>query len=536
MLAPVVGVELLEITLTVENETVGAVAAPAPLSPYEEKKRHALEMIGIMQEGLADGVVPTADMVATLMAGEDHPLIRDWVKNNTNITAPELSKAMKNERIRAEFGFVPRNATELVQAIVKRDGAYCTFDGHIVRQAVRPWIDDGKGGKQYVYEAELAELSPFDRKMVEAQIRKNCPQHIERIEFEEIIRTAEHDYRLGFPQTALNDAASSWYRQSKRNRQYDLFSEIAGPIEREDHRVRARQMWLDLARSCFKTDQTITPAFVAAVLQKFMHQVKRKIWDLPIYDHLMPVLFGEQGVGKTTFVEEMLKPIHDLKMGVTFKDVEEERNIEIWDYFVLFLDEMGYASKTNIDTVKQCITAPSLPRRPMRSNAAVKVKQNATFIGCSNKVLEQLIKDPTGIRRFVQLTFKGDWKFLATVNWKLLWESVDHEGPDPMAPFKAVLKDVQEETREMGRVEHWASMWEPTSVFRDRFIDSSNRAVAKELYREFHDFQTEYYPGLLPTSEPEWRNEMKRMDKSTPNPRFRYAGKCGGDIRYQLLF
>ena len=83
----------------------------------------------------------------------------------------------------------------------------------------------------------------------------------------------------------------------------------------------------------------------------------------------MPVILGPQGKGKSTFVNMFIAPLRELTLEVNFKAIEDDRNIDIWNSFILFLDEMGYASKADVDTIKNAITANTLTRRPMRSNS-----------------------------------------------------------------------------------------------------------------------------------------------------------------------
>jgi predicted P-loop ATPase len=119
-------------------------------------------------------------------------------------------------------------------------------------------------------------------------------------------------------------------------------------------------------------------------------------------------------------VDKLIGPLKELSLQVGFDMIEDERNIDIWHSYILFFDEMGYASKANVDTIKHAITATHLSRRPMRTNTKVSVAQNATFTGCSNKTLAQLIKDPTGIRRFVSAQFSSapDYSVVNATNYQ----------------------------------------------------------------------------------------------------------------------
>jgi hypothetical protein len=239
-----------------------------------------------------------------------------------------------------------------------------------------------------------------------------------------------------------------------------------------------------------------------------------------VKDHLMAVILGPQGIGKTTVIEQMTKPLEELKLDVDFKMIEDARNIDIWRSYILFLDEMGYASKSDIDDIKKAITAATLTRRPLYTNTKVQVVQNATFIGCSNKELEQLIKDPTGIRRFIGLRFlnKPCWDTMNSIDWSDLWRSVDIEAEDPIKPFAHLLKEKQEETRDPGRIETWLRAFNPDDdqVYIQHVNPKTRKIAAIDLYESFRAYEERAYPGSVKTTKTEWDYEMGRIAKNHP--------------------
>jgi hypothetical protein len=129
-------------------------------------------------------------------------------------------------------------------------------------------------------------------------------------------------------------------------------------------RAKADAAWNEIATKVFDTSED-EAGNIIAVLKKFIWQVKRKMRPT---DHQSP---GASNPGAST------------RRQIDFKMIEDDRNIDIWNSYILFLDEMGYASKANVDTVKHAITATNLVRRPMRTNNKVTVTQNASFIGAS---------------------------------------------------------------------------------------------------------------------------------------------------------
>ncbi|MFE1597516.1 VapE domain-containing protein [Methylobacterium sp. ID0610] len=469
--------------------------------------------------------IPNALFIADSLNGCDDPngQVRAWIKQNASRldwTVKDFEKALRCSRIKADLGAVPHNATELVATIVKRDKMSVLYNGLILNDKM-PMLE--REGISDDLTVELLEEEAFFQNPKDENVDEFCRK----------LRLIADIHKLPAPSERITDAVNQWITVSQRQRLQELYFDIRGPLTTRE-RLKAEALWLEVANKLFVVSEDCPANFVVAVLKKFMHQVKRKIRGLKVKDHLMPVITGTQGKGKTTFVRAMLAAIEELVLGVDFKMIEDERNIDIWKSYILFIDEMGYASKANVDTVKNAITSEVLTRRPMRTNTQVTIKQNATFIGCSNKELAQLIKDPTGIRRFVALLFSNepDWEFMNQIDWLLLWRCVDIEGADPIAPFKGLLAEAQEEAREKGRVEHWLEEFRPeTSDEFKRCLDNG-RIQASVIYSLYREFEDEFYPGHMKTNITEWGLEMRRLENTGQNKRFSWLGKVGGRVLY----
>jgi hypothetical protein len=196
--------------------------------------------------------------------------------------------------------------------------------------------------------------------------------------------------------------------------------------------------------------------FVAAALQKTVWQVKRKLWGLPVTHHLMPVLFGSQGSGKSWFLDRLTEPVSPLTTFSDFQAICDDRNIDLWRSFLIVMDEMAKAGKSDIEVTKHVITADKLERRPMRTNASVTVRQCASMIGASNMSLAELIRDETGNRRFVELHWLGaEYGFVDGFDFGAAWRSVHQDDADPMLPHMKELKAAQNCSRNHGPVESW---------------------------------------------------------------------------------
>ena len=168
-------------------------------------------------------------------------------------------------------------------------------------------------------------------------------------------------------------------------------------------------------------------ALDVAALAHFVWLVKRKLAGLPVTWHLMPILNGIQGVGKSTAIKELLKPVAVVTSYLKLDELADSRCSQALETkYVIVCDEMQGAARTEIETLKNRITAETVGMRPMRSNDLVDVRVNATFIGSTNKDVATLIKDSTGMRRFLEIRCKATlMREIYSVDFMKLWRGID---------------------------------------------------------------------------------------------------------------
>ncbi|MDH7975713.1 VapE family protein [Sphingomonas sp. AR_OL41] len=251
---------------------------------------------------------------------------------------------------------------------------------------------------------------------------------------------------LPFSREAVNDAIEEHYADA-RDRALDSIRAATESRESFD--------WLTLAAGCFDARST-SHEFVVAVLKKFVWQVKRKLHGLPVTHHLMPVLFGAQGSGKSWFLRALCAPLAEVTSFSDFGAIGDDRNIDLWRSYIIVMDEMAKAGKADIEVTKHVITAENLERRPMRTTSTVTIRQCATMIGASNMSLVELIRDETGNRRFVELAWGNPpHGFVDGFDFGSAWRSVHHTDADPMADYMDDLAAAQSQSRNHGPVESW---------------------------------------------------------------------------------
>lgn len=227
-------------------------------------------------------------------------------------------------------------------------------------------------------------------------------------------------------------------------------------------------------------------ALDVAVVKHFLWQVKRKLAGQPVEQHMMPVLFGRSGAGKSVAVSRLIEPLRAVALQTDmsiFSDPFSRRAFA--RNFLVFFDELQGSDNADVNTMKQIITAPVIEWRAMRSERVMSAPQNSTFIGCSNDPVRDRIKDPTSSRRFWQINCADqiDWQAINSIDYLALWRSVDENAPAPVLEHLSDIRKVQEaEIRVKDSVEQWLEeMCEVVS-----FDESS--LTTSELYDSFRDF------------------------------------------------
>ena len=326
-------------------------------------------------------------------------------------------------------------------------------------------------------------------------------------ELKEDMRVMAVELALPVQRESINDACNQWFREARQARIEAIRSTLDGGTDFD---------WIGLAGACFDCAET-SPAFVAAVLRKFVHQTKLKLAGRTVGHHLMPVLTGAQGCGKTSFIESFVSPVSELSRDADFRMLADDRNIALWRSYVLVIDEMAYAERSDIEVVKHVITARALDRRPMRTNDVVTIKQQATLIGASNKSLSELVRDETGLRRFVSLPYRSDadWPYLNAVDWLAAWGSVSIDDPDPMEAFRDELAAQQAANRHVSAVEAWLNDLTPTTC--TTASDRNEQIEAVDLYSDYLSHFHARNDGQRPKTLHGVMQEVGRLLKAQPD-------------------
>ncbi len=147
---------------------------------------------------------------------------------------------------------------------------------------------------------------------------------------------------------------------------------------------------------------------IVGVLAHFLSNVKRKMLGESVDHHLMPVLTGPQGTGKTIAVKQLCGPLMT-RFATASIDVALDRSAfpMFEKYFIVFFDEMAGLDRADASILKKLVSGDDVLGRVLYTNGVMKVQNRVSFLGTSNHSVATLSNDPTGARRFFEIRIPG---------------------------------------------------------------------------------------------------------------------------------
>lgn len=166
-----------------------------------------------------------------------------------------------------------------------------------------------------------------------------------------------------------------------------------------------------------------------AIMAHWVWMVKRKIKGLPVKWQVMPVVVSRiQGNGKSTAIRSLMAPIKDFQYNMQMNKLADESvYASLAANLIVFFDELEGIQKTDLNTLKNQITTDANSYRPLYRQERVTVPMRCSFIGASNKPLDESFFDSSGMRRFygIKAANEIDWEAINTINYTALWQGID---------------------------------------------------------------------------------------------------------------
>lgn len=175
-----------------------------------------------------------------------------------------------------------------------------------------------------------------------------------------------------------------------------------------------------LTGKCRETD--------VAAMSHWIWMVKRKMRNESVVDHIMPILFGKQGSGKTMALRKITAPVETYRADLPIDKIADQAYAKaLSEDHVVVYDEMQGIARTDVDGLKRQITLEFNTYRPLYTNNLEKVRQACSFIGATNRSVPDQIIDSTGMRRFWELKCAdlANWEEINKIDYLQLWKGVD---------------------------------------------------------------------------------------------------------------
>jgi hypothetical protein len=457
------------------------------------------------------------------LSPDDIDAVADFLRQEVGLNAALVKRKIARAKVGEILGVFPKSLMDFIRAYVDQFGLEATLRNKVRVTKRTSYIqDDGS----IIPVLEHSEDEEYLNRFTEIW----SPREIDEHRVLSRLKIFKEDHGLPFTDAGIDRAWSEWIIQQRAEILFWLSNTVGFGLEPEQQEAAERE-W-DRLLQAILLDYDKDRVLAEAVLRHFIWLVGRKVRAMSVGSHMMPVFIGRQGGGKTEMVKRFLSPLGDAWVDSDFAKLADDRHSEVLANIpVHFLDEMSYASRTDIEVTKRKITADVITYRPLFGNATKSVRNMASFIGCSNQPLGHSIQDTTGMRRFYPINVKDrlDWEAVNSIQWGILWKSVEAQGPCPLDAVRDAIAVEQDTHRVLSPVEEWLAVV-------DRQVLAEKRVgewlPADEMFRVFSEFDREANPGR-PTSLRNFGIEMSRLAALTGMRVERRRDKRG--VQYRVL-
>jgi predicted P-loop ATPase len=134
--------------------------------------------------------------------------------------------------------------------------------------------------------------------------------------------------------------------------------------------------------------------------KKWIVAVVASLLDTKVVNHTAIIFSGAQGVGKTTWMENLCPPeLRAYLFSGTINPNNKDTLIHLTECMLLNMDELENMNRTEIGTLKEIITKSAIRIRRSYGHNNESLVRRASFMGSVNT--SQFLNDSTGSRRFL---------------------------------------------------------------------------------------------------------------------------------------
>lgn len=255
--------------------------------------------------------------------------------------------------------------------------------------------------------------------------------------------------------------------------------------------------------------------YTRAVARKWFIAAVKRIYEPGCKFDYMPVLIGEQGIGKSTAVQKLAPDFFNDSLR-NF-DVKESGEV-LQSSWIIEIGELAAMKKSEEDEMKGFLSRQVDIFRPAYARSAQEFPRHVVFMGTTNNY--QFLKDTTGNRRFLPIQTSKNRKFtpwddLDEMTVAQLWAEAatyyrDGENVDLDDEIKMVAKIVQAEYTESdvreGMIQDYLEMLLPANW--------DDMAIV-ERFRYFSDGKQGTNPRTIVCVMEIWRECLGELDSPT---------------------
>ena len=274
---------------------------------------------------------------------------------------------------------------------------------------------------------------------------------------------------------------------------------VVGRLKYEEKYVDAGERWLKAVYEYFKPTESYE--IFSTLMKHWAWQVKRKMNDRPVKNHIWLNFYGAAGLGKTTALNKISAPITDFtsttSISKLFDDTREIKRLT--ENFILIFDEMavnveseasgGHLTADQKSTLKSIITGDRIDARIYTTQDQAKRKITFSCISSANEHLYDVIYDETTMRRFFDFNCNGvrPKSFTEINNYLdhsiIFWKSINEDSDDGYF----------DPSNEVGRqIETIQNMYYPTKTTTKMWADSVNLKVGTKKLETAFRFYTNW--------------------------------------------
>lgn len=237
--------------------------------------------------------------------------------------------------------------------------------------------------------------------------------------------------RKGVLTQAMDSCIREIIRQKRDEEEDLLLNRISGYKEDPNNNLIELARLLFLKASGQEETKIRSMSCGIFIIENFIRQVKQKMNKQPVLEHIMPIFVGKQGFGKSTLVQRLIAPLKNFYSHISLKElVDTTRNYPVFaNNYILVCEELAGAKWSEYESIKSTLTASEIEARILGTQQRVLVPNKSTIIGTSNRPSSEVIKDPTGSRRFfdIEIADKLDFDALDKINFEAMWLGVSYE-------------------------------------------------------------------------------------------------------------